>query len=68
MSLMASEPTCVQIQDRILKCQVCGHDEFHKRKAQLNTSVASFLGFDWANRSAQCYVCAKCGYIHWFLV
>lgn len=69
MSLFSSsEPTCVEVQGRNLKCQVCDHDEFHKREAQLNTSLASFFGFDWANRSAKCYVCAKCGFIHWFLV
>jgi hypothetical protein len=38
-----------------------------KREAQLNTAAASFFNFDWTNPSGNCYVCAKCGYIHWFL-
>lgn len=50
-----------------LKCQVCGCDLFFPRKGQLNTSVASFFGFDWANPTADCMVCGKCGYVHWFL-
>ena len=50
-----------------LKCEICKHGRFGHRKAQLNTAVASFFGVDWANPAADCYVCCKCGYIHWFL-
>jgi hypothetical protein len=50
-----------------LRCNVCGHDLFWQRRAQLNTAVATFLNFDWANRSATCFVCDRCGYVHWFL-
>jgi hypothetical protein len=50
-----------------LKCQVCGEDKFFHRRAQLNTALATFFNFDWTNQSAECYVCDKCGYIHWFL-
>jgi len=32
----------------------------------LNTRVASFFNFDWANRSALTYVCEQCGHILWF--
>ena len=67
MSLFKSEPIGVEVQGRVLKCLVCQHDSFWKREAQLNTSAASFFGVDWANATGTCYVCAKCGYIHWFL-
>ena len=67
MSLFKSDPISVEVQGRELKCLVCGHDCFHKREAQLNTATASFFNFDWANPTGACYVCAKCGYIHWFL-
>jgi predicted nucleic-acid-binding Zn-ribbon protein len=50
-----------------LKCVVCGHNEFLTRSAQLNTAGMSFLGLDWANESAVCNVCDRCGYIHWFV-
>jgi hypothetical protein len=50
-----------------LKCTVCQHTKFWSRKAQLNTSVATFFGFDWLNRTATCYVCERCKYVHWFL-
>lgn len=60
-------PDCVTIGDKQLLCQICGNDEFWIRKAQLNTAVATFLNFDWANADANCFVCDGCGYIHWFL-
>ena len=57
----------VDIRGRALTCQFCGHSDFHTRIAQLNTPGATFFGLDWANRSAICYICDACGYIHWFL-
>lgn len=50
-----------------LECQICRHNDFDERKAQLNTAVMSLWGLDWLNRSARCFVCLRCGYIHWFL-
>ena len=50
-----------------LHCEICKHDQFWKQEAQLNTAVATFFNFDWANKTASCYVCDGCGYIHWFL-
>ncbi|RYG71600.1 hypothetical protein EON80_05045 [bacterium] len=62
-----NEPTPVEIQGKALTCQICGHDTFQSREAQLNTATATFFNMDWANASATCYICARCGYIHWFL-
>lgn len=50
-----------------LACLVCGHDEFDDRKAQLNTAMATLFNVDWANPSAVCLICKRCGYIHWFM-
>jgi len=61
------EPESVEIEGRPLHCEIRGHDLFWRRKAQLNTSVATFFDLDWANSSAVCFVCNGCGYIHWFL-
>ncbi|MGE0145561.1 MAG: hypothetical protein AB7I19_15745 [Planctomycetota bacterium] len=52
--------------DKYLTCGACAHDLFVERSWQLNTGLASFFGFDWANYSATCYVCVECGYVHWF--
>ena len=62
------EPEAVEVAGGIpLRCEICKHDLFWTRRAQLNTAVASFFSFDWANASAVCFVCDRCGYIHWFL-
>ena len=50
-----------------VQCRHCGHAAFHARTAKLNTTGMTLLGLDWANRDATCFVCARCGFIHWFL-
>ena len=57
----------IQVAGLQLHCEICKHDRFWRRKAQLNTAVATFFSFDWANPTAECFVCGNCGYIHWFL-
>jgi hypothetical protein len=61
------EPIQVEIRDHQLLCHVCQHDAFWRREAKLNTTLAEFFEVAWANRSAVCYVCAQCGFVHWFL-
>lgn len=63
----AKEPQPVQVKGHDLSCPICSNNYFWTRKAQLNTSVASFFGMDWADRSATCFVCSECTYIFWFL-
>jgi hypothetical protein len=62
-----TEATTVRLAGLELHCEICKHDRFWHREAQLNTAVATFFNFDWANPTADCYVCDGCGYIHWFL-
>ncbi|MCC5912306.1 MAG: hypothetical protein JJT76_17965 [Clostridiaceae bacterium] len=57
----------VTIVGKDLICPVCDHDEFWTRETLMNTSGATFLGFDWANKAATNYVCNVCGYVYWFL-
>jgi hypothetical protein len=52
---------------RTFACMVCAETTFDQREAQLNTAVATFFNFDWANASATCLVCQTCAYVHWFL-
>jgi len=40
-----------------LACQVCGFDLFFLRNGQLSIGSAR----------ADCAVCGRCGYVHWFL-
>jgi len=50
-----------------LNCPVCGNKNFLTRTSLLNTRGLTFLKWDWANRSADNYICDKCGYIMWFV-
>jgi hypothetical protein len=61
------EPEQVQIANLTLHCEICKHNRFWQKEAQLNTAVATFFSFDWVDPTAKCYVCENCGYIHWFL-
>lgn len=61
------EPERVEVLGRPLRCEICHHELFWRREAQLNTAIASFFNLDWANTNAVCYVCDGCGYVHWFL-
>jgi predicted nucleic-acid-binding Zn-ribbon protein len=67
MGFFKTDPVNVEVQGRELKCLVCGNDSFRRNEAQLNTAVATFFRLDWTNSTGLCYVCSKCGYIHWFL-
>jgi predicted nucleic-acid-binding Zn-ribbon protein len=62
------EAEAVEVDDRVLKCLICGHDRFNMREAQLNTSGMSQFGLDFLNTSGACAVCDNCGFIHWFLL
>ncbi len=50
-----------------LECPVCKHNKFWTRDTLMNTPGMSFFGFDWANRSADNYVCDRCGNVLWFV-
>ena len=62
-----SEPEPVAVKGHELICPICGNKHFWTRRAQLNTSVATFFNLDWANQSATCFVCSDCTHISWFL-
>lgn len=66
---MASKkkPTVYEVAGRNLECLVCGHDQFRRSKAQLNTQWRTFLNLDWIDKTAECVICDRCGHIHWFL-
>jgi len=67
MGFWKKEPEEVVVTDQPFHCTVCGNDRFWRRRAQLNTALATLFSFDWANRTADCVVCSRCRYVHWFL-
>lgn len=56
-----------EIKGRPVTCSHCGEHEFEQGDAQLNTAGLTFLGLDWANRSACIFICKNCGHIEWFV-
>lgn len=54
--------------DLELTCQICKYADLEERNALLNTPALTFLDLDWLNKSAKCFVCRRCGYVHWFLL
>lgn len=48
-------------------CPHCGGEEFDRSDVLMNTMGMTFVGLDWANRSAVALVCKGCGHIEWFL-
>ncbi len=49
-----------------MTCLVCRHGEFDRARYMLNTQGLTLLGWDGFNREANCFVCRRCGFIHWF--
>ena len=62
-----AQPERAEVAGIQLRCEICKHDHFFHRNAQLHGAIASFFDLEWTSPSADCYVCARCGYIHWFL-
>lgn len=57
----------VEILGNALVCEICHHDRFYSREGKIQTTAMTFFSLDWANASATCLVCERCGYVHWFL-
>lgn len=63
---MAREPERVSINGCNLECPICRYDRFWTGRAQLNTALATFFNFDWANKEVDTQTCARCGHVLWF--
>lgn len=50
-----------------IRCEICHHEKFYEREGKIQTTAMTFFELDWANASATCLVCERCGYVHWFL-
>jgi len=55
------------IKGKKLECVICKNDTFWARNTLMNTPKMTFFKLDWANKSAQNYICDHCGYVHWFM-
>jgi hypothetical protein len=55
------------INGKEISCSLCGERHFRHKAVLMNSSIATFLGFDWANRQASALACSECGHILWFM-
>ena len=60
-------PGSYRVEEKEVICSHCGNSEFTEGTAQLNTAGMTFIGLDWANKSAHTLLCANCGHIEWFM-
>lgn len=57
----------IDVQGVQLSCSVCRHQVFWTHQIQLHTPFMTFLNLEEFNRISDCAICARCGYIHWFI-
>ena len=62
----ANGPGKYEVESKLVRCPHCGNEIFAEGEALLNTVGMTFLGLDWANKTASTLMCATCGRIEWF--
>ncbi|MCJ8211399.1 hypothetical protein MUY27_16900 [Mucilaginibacter sp. RS28] len=67
MGIFTSEPKRYEIDGTQLFCQFCKNDTFDTRYEQLHSPMRTFFSVEWTDKTATCFVCSKCGYMHWFM-
>jgi uncharacterized protein len=63
----ASGPAEYSVEGKKVTCPHCGGQTFTEGTAQLHTAGMTFVGLEWAQRSAYTLLCSKCGRIEWFM-
>ena len=60
-------PESYFIHGRPLRCHHCAGDQFTHRDAELTPALQQLFGPAWGQPSADIYICARCGFVHWFI-
>ncbi len=64
---MAQEAVTQRIAGCELVCPICGHDRFTHRRSLLGRRALAIFDIEWAGRRADVHICARCGYVYWFV-
>lgn len=64
---MGSKTTSVRVYGTELRCAICKHDEFERKHWYLISWFAALTHWIGKGPAATCYVCTRCGYVHWFV-
>lgn len=55
------------VEGKNVTCPHRGNQEFAVGSAQLNSAGMTFIGLDWADKTAHTLLCSNCGRIEWFM-
>jgi uncharacterized protein len=55
------------VEGKKVTCSHCGNFVFAEGSVQLHTAGMTFIGLEWAQKSAYTLLCSKCGRIEWFM-
>lgn len=62
------EPQQYEANGEKMQCVYCKNDYFFKQSSLVPNESAKLWSLMWASESADCFVCSKCGFIHWFIL
>ena len=62
-TLSNTEATPAEVDGHKLKCLMCHHETFHRRRSHMDTSLMSSMNPDWVDRQAYCHVSAPSKFI-----
>ena len=61
-----SEVSSFRVHGKSLRCQHCGHDRFrHETTTVDHVAWGGLFRLEGGHR-AEIYICASCGFLHWF--
>jgi hypothetical protein len=66
MRRRGSRPVLAKASGVKVECFVCAGEHFTYREIMMNTTWATFFGWDWLNRTATGLICCTCGYVMTF--
>jgi hypothetical protein len=67
MAFDKKDPEEVRIEGEPLSCMVCHHGRFWQRNVEITPVMAELFSLDQAKTAVVCYICDRCGHIHWFM-
>jgi hypothetical protein len=67
MEFEKHDPEEVRIEGEPLRCLVCRHARFWQRNVEITPSMAELFSIEQAKATVACYICDRCGHIHWFM-
>ncbi len=65
--MQAKIPEQIFIDDLQLFCNSCEFEQFYSGKCEPKSAGINIPGMDLSGRSIDVFICAKCGYVHWFM-